>query len=197
MRKPEQTKEKILRESSILFNTKGYKSTSISDITNATGYTKGAIYRHFENKDNLEIQAYEKMVRFIFTNLKTKIREAKNTKDKLFIFLNHFENYIINENFAGGCPLLNVSIEVDDTNCDLKYKAQNTLTVFKETIKTIITNGKTHQQVQLNTNEELVASVIIASLEGGIMMSKLTQSEKDIKNVVIHLKTWIEKDILL
>lgn len=197
MRKPEQTKEKILKESSILFNTKGYKSTSISDITSATGYTKGAIYRHFENKDNLEIQAYEKMIRYIFTDLKAKIREAKNTKDKLFIFLNHFENYIIKEHFAGGCPLLNLSIEVDDTNHDLKYKAQNTLTVFKETILTILSNGKKYHQVQVNCNEELIASVIIASLEGGIMMSKLTQSEKDIKNVVNHLKTWIEKDILL
>ena len=55
MRNSEITKNKVLKESIKLFNTKGYKTTSLSDITLATGFTKGAIYRHFENKEDLEI----------------------------------------------------------------------------------------------------------------------------------------------
>ena len=56
MRNPEVTKETILNKSGILFNTQGYKATSISNITDATGLTKGAIYRHFTSKDELEIE---------------------------------------------------------------------------------------------------------------------------------------------
>ena len=52
MRNPEATKELIISKSADLFNTQGYKATSLSDITKATGYTKGAIYRHFENKED-------------------------------------------------------------------------------------------------------------------------------------------------
>ena len=57
MRDADLTIEKILEKSGILFNTQGYKATSISDITDLTGLTKGAIYRHFENKQDLEKKA--------------------------------------------------------------------------------------------------------------------------------------------
>lgn len=196
MRKPEYTKEKILQESSALFNTKGYKTTSLSDITTATGLTKGAIYRHFENKDVLEIEAFESMINFVFNDLKNKIKSQKNTKEKLFVFLSHFENYISEQNSNGGCPLLNLAIEVDDTNFYIKKKAQNALTVFKESIATILQNGKKYGEIKLSVNEELVTSVIIASLEGGIMMSKLSNTNTDIQNIVKHLKSWIENELL-
>ncbi|MEP2968608.1 TetR/AcrR family transcriptional regulator, partial [Nonlabens ulvanivorans] len=48
MRNPQLTKDIIIKESADLFNTKGYKATSLSDITTATGFTKGAIYKHFK-----------------------------------------------------------------------------------------------------------------------------------------------------
>ncbi|MEP0479738.1 MAG: TetR family transcriptional regulator, partial [Nonlabens sp.] len=54
MRDPEHTKATILKESANLFNAQGYKATSLSDITTATGLTKGAIYKHFKNKEDLE-----------------------------------------------------------------------------------------------------------------------------------------------
>lgn len=66
MRKPELTKEKIIKESSILFKTKGYKTTSLRDIADATGFTKRAIYNHFENKDNLEMEAFDSMINSVF-----------------------------------------------------------------------------------------------------------------------------------
>lgn len=196
MRNPEHTKEKILQESCTLFNTKGYKTTSLSDITAATGYTKGAIYKHFENKDTLEIEAFESMISTVFSSLKNKIKTQKNTKQKLFVFLNHFENYISNQGLHGGCPILNLAIEVDDTHFSIKKKAQNALSVFKESIITILQNGKIYGEVKQNINEELVTSVIIASLEGGIMMSKLTNTDNDIQNIVAHLKSWIENELV-
>ena len=62
MRNPEQTREKILKKSGLLFNTQGYKATSISDITSATGFTKGAIYRHFKSKEELEKEKEDMLI---------------------------------------------------------------------------------------------------------------------------------------
>lgn len=48
------TKEKILTVASNLFFTKGYEKTTISDIINGLdGLTKGAIYHHFESKEDI------------------------------------------------------------------------------------------------------------------------------------------------
>jgi TetR/AcrR family transcriptional regulator, transcriptional repressor for nem operon len=197
MRQPDVTKENVLLEATKLFNTKGYKTTSISDITSATGYTKGAIYRHFESKDVLEMKAFEKMMGTIFTIMQGRIKSKDNAKDKLFSLLEMFENYITNPYMKGGCPLLNVSIEMDDTKDPLKQKAQKALTLLKSSIITLIENGKRFKQIKPTVNENLFATIIIASLEGGIMMSKLQNDNKDISDIVVHLKKWITTDILI
>jgi AcrR family transcriptional regulator len=197
MRSSEITKAKVLKEATNLFNTKGYKSTSLSDITAATGLTKGAIYRHFANKESLEIEVFQKMMQAIFVTLNEKIKVENNTRDKLFCVLNLFQSYITNPLIIGGCPLLNVSVEVDDTNLELKDKAKKALSVFRESVERIIINGKTHKQVGALVNEKLVATVLISTLEGGVMMSKLQNSNSDIDIVVSHLKNWIVSDILL
>jgi TetR/AcrR family transcriptional repressor of nem operon len=197
MRSSEITKAKVLIEATNLFNTKGYKSTSLSDITDATGLTKGAIYRHFKSKECLEIEAFQKMMQAIFVSLNEKIKAQNNTRDKLFCVLNLFQSYIPNPLIIGGCPLLNVAIEVDDTNLELKQKAQQALSVFRDSVERIIINGKTHKQVGALVNEKLVATIMISTLEGGLMMSKLQNSNSDIEIVVNHLKNWIVSDILL
>ena len=44
------TKERILQVALDLFAQKGYEGVSVSDIAGALGMTKGALYRHYENK---------------------------------------------------------------------------------------------------------------------------------------------------
>lgn len=196
MRNSEFTKAIVLKESIKLFNTKGYKSTSLSDITLATGFTKGAIYSHFENKDELEIDAFETIMQKVFKVMHEKISKNKNAKDKLFSVLDLFQSYISNPFIVGGCPLLNVAIEFDNTESKLKLKGQKALETIRETLKIIIRNGKKHEQIKLDVNENLFATVFIATVEGGIMMSNLKNNNKDILLIVNHLKSWIEKDIL-
>lgn len=50
---PEQTIEKILDTSFHLFSIKGYDKTTIQDIVNELGMSKGAIYHHFKSKEEI------------------------------------------------------------------------------------------------------------------------------------------------
>lgn len=47
---PEQTVEKILDAAAALFAEKGYQSTTLQDIIDATGLSKGAVYHHFRSR---------------------------------------------------------------------------------------------------------------------------------------------------
>ena len=56
--KGERTRQFIIESATPVFNRKGYVGTSMSDITKATGLTKGAIYGNFENKEELALEAF-------------------------------------------------------------------------------------------------------------------------------------------
>ena len=63
---PEVTANKILEVSKRLFLEKGYDNTKIQDIADELGMTKGAIYHHFESKEEIMNKLGETM--FIHNN---------------------------------------------------------------------------------------------------------------------------------
>ena len=54
------TKDFIVEESFKLFLNHSYEAVSISDISKAIGFTKGALYHHFKNKEELFISVIDK-----------------------------------------------------------------------------------------------------------------------------------------
>lgn len=192
MRDSETTKKTIIKESANLFNTKGYKATSISDITKATGLTKGAIYRHFENKSDLEEQALRSLSGIMFTQLGTAIRAAKDFRSKMESIFTFFETYMDSPLYDGGCPLMNAAVEADDTNPLLRGQAILMLAKFKDAINTLVLNGIRHKQVNTNVDVRSFSCVVVANLEGGIMMSKLEGNKEAIMISIDHLRNMVD-----
>lgn len=56
---PEETERKILEVSFRLFNEKGYDDTTIQDIVDALGMSKGAVYHHFKSKEDILNRLYD------------------------------------------------------------------------------------------------------------------------------------------
>ncbi len=193
MRQPIETKARILKQSGHLFNTQGYKATSISDITAATGLTKGAIYRHFKNKNQLEKEALTYLSGVVFQKLTEAIKSKSTAPDKLRAVFAFFETYISKPPVKGGCPLLNASTEADDAHPVLRKQAAALLDMLKGSIASMLEKGIKYGQLKPNIQKEYYASVIIAMLEGAVMMSKLKGNNEDIRIAVRYLESILKE----
>lgn len=191
MRNPEVTREKILKQSGVLFNTQGYKATSLSDITTATGLTKGAIYRHFDNKDELEMESLSYLSSIMFTTLKQRIQAESTAPNKLRSICQYYKNYLFSPEVQGGCPLLNAAIEADDNNPALRGRAVSILDMLHQSLVSIFNNGIKYGQLKSYTDVDYYSTLFIANLEGAIMMSKLRGNAQDINRVILHLERLI------
>lgn len=191
MRNRDETIGVILKHAGKLFNSHGYKATSIGHITKATGYTKGAVYRHFKSKEGLEAETLSYLTSLMYENLGKRIKNEKTAGDKLRAVLSYHESYITKPPIQGGCPLLNAAIEADDSNPLLRKKAHGILNTLKESIVHILEKGIEYKQIKKSVDKNYFATVMIASLEGAIMMSKLTKTDHDINIVLRHLEKMI------
>ena len=196
MRNPEATKELIITKSADLFNTQGYKATSLSDITKATGLTKGAIYRHFENKEDLERQALHSLSKLMFDEISTSIRVAKNFQDKMEAIFIFFDGYMGTPLYKGGCPLLNAAIESDDANPILRQQTYNMLSRLRVSLQTLFNNGIKNNQVLSSIDVDYYSTIFIATLEGGIMMSKLERDKTSITHAITHLRNLVNEILI-
>ncbi|GGG21562.1 TetR family transcriptional regulator [Dokdonia pacifica] len=196
MRNPEATKELIILKSADLFNTQGYKATSLSDITKATGFTKGAIYRHFENKEDLERQALHSLSKRMFKEISTSIKAATNFQEKMEAIFIFFEGYMETPLYQGGCPLLNAAIESDDANPIIKEQALVMLSRLKESMHILFQNGIKNNQIKSTIAIDYYITIFIAILEGGIMMSRLENNKTAITHAINHLRNLVKEIVI-
>lgn len=174
MSKADKTKAFIIERTAPIFNTKGYAGTSINDMTEATGLTRGSIYGNFANKDEVALAAFDYNVQKVNTVFNNELGKQKLVKDKLLVFVQVYIHFLEHPFPVGGCPILNTATEADDTHPELKKKVLDSIVNWKNTITNLIETGVKTKEFSASVNPEQIALTIIATIEGGVMITQAT-----------------------
>jgi AcrR family transcriptional regulator len=174
MSKAERTRQFIVEKTAPIFNTKGYAGTSLTDMTEATGLTKGSIYGNFANKDEVALASFDFNHQKVKNVIAQEMSKEKTIRGKLLVYSSVYENFLKLPFPVGGCPVLNTAIEADDTHPQLKEKVAEAITGWKNAVITIIKQGIENKEFKANINPEQFALTMIAMLEGAIMIVKAT-----------------------
>ena len=174
MNKAERTKQFIVEMTAPVFNEKGYSGTSLSDMTNATGLTKGSIYGNFAGKDEVAVACFDYNLQKVNRIIHQEMQKKESGRDKLLVYVHVYENFLKHPFPAGGCPILNTATEADDTHPLLKQKAIDAVQLWKSKITAIIETGIRKGEFSKKANAEQTALTMIAMIEGCIMIAKLT-----------------------
>jgi AcrR family transcriptional regulator len=174
MSKAERTRQFILEKTAPIFNVKGYAGTSVSDMTEATGLTKGSIYGNFTDKEAVALAAFEHNWRQVQAVVRAEMGRHPTNMAKLLALVDVYDNYQVHAFPEGGCPLLNTAIEADDTHPGLREKAAAALQGWKRHIVTVVEAGVAGKEFRDDVDAEQTALTLIALIEGAIMISRLT-----------------------
>ena len=191
MSKAERTRQFIIEKTAPIFNQKGYAGTSISDLTEATGLTKGSIYGNFSNKDEVALSAFDHNYGLIKATIRLEMDKVPDTLDKLRVWLKVFSEVHTNEAFKYGCPVLNTAIESDDTHTELRKKAIAAINNWYSVISEIIKKGQEEGRINADVNHAEFAGAYIAIIEGGVMLAKVTGKMDGLNAVIKQAKKMI------
>lgn len=195
MNKADKTKQLIIEKTAPLFNTKGYAATSLSDITNITGLTKGSIYGNFANKEEVVLEAFKHNV----ISLQYKINDAidinadeyKQLIDFIEFYRTHWESIIL----TGGCAMLNAATEADDHLLFLKETVKQHFLGWQDKIYQILENGKKSGCFKKDTMSEDYSYLMIMLIEGAILLSRTLNDKKHLHNALDRLIKIINDEI--
>jgi TetR/AcrR family transcriptional regulator, transcriptional repressor for nem operon len=190
--KGEQTREMILAQAAQLFSRQGYFGSSLSDIMHETGLEKGGIYNHFSSKEQLALEAFDFSVELIRQQTRLALAGKVNAVDRLLAIMTVFQRLVEDDPpLVGGCPVLNTAIEADDAQPALRERARHAMDDWRETIHRIVKKGIDRQEIRPGVDADALATLMICSLEGAIMMSKLYGDNVHMSRVVEHLTNYI------
>jgi len=172
--KADRTRQFIIETTAGIFNTKGYAGTSLSDMTDATGLTKGSIYGNFESKEDVALAVFDHNLNKLTKIIWQQVQQADTYYDKLMVYARAYKSFLQNETIPGGCPILNTAVEADDTNPLLKERAAKALYKWKNGIENLIRAGIRAGEFKEDTDQSAIALSVIALIEGGVMICKAT-----------------------
>lgn len=189
--KAEKTKQFIIEKTAPIFNAKGYSGTSINDIMESTGLTKGSIYGNFENKDEVAIAVFDFNFGNVVKLLKSKIAIKDTAIEKLLVYPDTYRNFLDIPFLKAGCPLLNTSIEADDTHPKLKERAVSALNLWRTSVEKLIKQGIDSKEIKSDTNATEFAIILMSLIEGAIMQAKLTDQSTELNITMNYLEKLI------
>jgi TetR/AcrR family transcriptional repressor of nem operon len=193
MRKGEQTRQEIIRKAAPIFNQKGYEGAALSDLMRATGLEKGGIYRHFSSKEALAAEAFDYAWRETFKSRVHDLDTVSNTVDRLKqLVANFVERRGV---IPGGCPLLNTAIDTDDGNSILRERARKALRGWRSYLISMISAGIKAREIRREVDAKKLATLIISSLEGAIMLYRLERNEEALRAIQAHLESYLETEV--
>lgn len=195
MSKGEQTREMILARAAQLFSRQGYFGSSLSDIMYETGLEKGGIYNHFASKEQLALEAFDYAVDLVGQRTRLALAGKVNAIERLQAIITVFQWLLEDPALAGGCPILNTAIEADDAQPALRDRARNAMDNWRATIHRIVQKGIARQEIRPEVDADALATLLIATLEGAIMLSKLYGDAVHMRCAVDHLTSYIDTNV--
>lgn len=195
MNKAAKTRQYIIEQVAPVFNKQGFAGTALSDIEIATGLTKGAIYGNFGNKDQLAVACFQHNVKPLQRGLMRALASPGSCIDKLkastLFYREHFEEVAKN----GGCPLMNTSIEADDTLPFLKELVQERIANWQNELMALVERGKSEGSIASQSDGKQFAISAMALIEGGILLAKAMDQASYFYKAMDSLDEIIDKEL--
>jgi AcrR family transcriptional regulator len=193
MSKAERTRHHIIESTAPLFNCKGFDGTSLSDLTEATGLTKGALYGNFVDKEEIALEAFQYSIQKIKEMVRLELSEVSTCKKQLLALLGFYSKYVFDPPIAGGCPLLNTSIEADDHRLSMRRVVVKELLQTVNFIRDLIQKGIDAKEFRPGIDPTEIAYTVFCSVEGALMFSRVERSKEPMDIIVRHCKKIIDQ----
>ena len=95
----------------------------------------------------------------------------------------------------GGCPLMNTAGESDDGNAHLRARAQKALESWTARLVKIAAEGMARREINARIKPLDLAQLIIGSLEGALLLSRLQNSNAPLRNIQLHLLHHLDNSV--
>lgn len=198
MTKSERTTKFILETVAPVFNKHGYVGTSMSELTEATGLTKGAIYGNFKGgKEELAVEVFNYTVRRIMWKMAEKVNSQTTATAKLRAITDFYrKTYVKHMNEFGGCAILNTGVDSHYLSPALFQRVKEVIGKLKRNLTNIVKEGMESGEFRPDLDAKLVGSRIYAMIQGSIFLTTTLEEGDHLIDMMNQIDRMVERDLI-
>ncbi len=193
VREGRSTREAILAAASRLIHVHGYNNTSLDDVLRESGVGKGNFYYYFKSKEDLGYAILDQIIgSFMERTLEPCFSDPEEQAlAQVRCFLDRVLETQRARNCVGGCPLGNLAAELSDVHEGFRARLASVFAAWRDRLTDVLRVAQSRGTVDRTCRPEAVADFLVASLEGAILLTKLTKDIAVMEQCVAETKRYL------
>ncbi len=192
--KGQNTRRKIVDAALKLFSVKGFFNTSVNDVLEAAGITKGCLYGHFADKEALWNAAYDEAAGIWKGIVFTGLRQIDDPLERLERFIERdMRDYLGANVFPGGCFFLNMLVDASGQSERMTERIWTRYRLTAELIARWLGEAERKGILKDGLDHDGISRFILVSLNGAAALYAPTRDPAVWKDTVGQLRSYVRQ----
>jgi TetR/AcrR family transcriptional repressor of nem operon len=187
------TRDSIVSAATRLIHVHGYHATSLDDVLRESGVGKGNFYYYFKSKEDLGYAILDKIVDgFLDRTLEPCFADTSAAPlGQIRCFLDRVVQAQRERNCVGGCVMGNLASELSDVHEGFRTRLATLFTAWQARLAGALESARRRGELSPDAEPEMLARFLVASLEGAILLAKLSKDVRVMEQCVAELKRYL------
>lgn len=190
-RDPESTRQHILDVTAEEMRLRGYKAASLADIIKKADVSKGALYHHFANKQELGYAVFDEIFVREFLNDWDIPMSSDDPIQALCEWMTCFSDNVTIEELEQGCPVYDIATEMASSDEGFRSKAIKMFETLQSHLAVTLSTAQLNGQMKQDIDAEAIAGFIVAAVQGSMMQGKYGRNLKTFKSSIKCLANYL------
>ncbi len=186
------TRERLIAAAMELFVLQGYAATGLAQIARKAGVLPGSLYYFFPTKQDLLLATLEKRKELLWPEVLEQIwNDCEDPIERVFALLKGYRHMLEMTDFAHGCPIGNLVVEVAETQPDARRLLVQNFDNWLDHVARCFEDA----QVRLprGTEARRLATFVLITMEGAVMLARAYRDFAVYDTAVHELRDYVER----
>ena len=187
------TRNAVIAAAMRLIPVHGYNAMALDDVLRESGVGKGNFYHHFKSKEDLGHAILDQIVDgFLERTLAPCFADPDGAPlGQIRCFLDRVLEAQRERNCVGGCVIGNLASELSDVHEGFRTRLATLFTAWQARLATALESAHRRGELVPGCDPETVARFVVASLEGAILLAKVSKDIRVMEQCVGELKRYL------
>lgn len=187
-----ETEERLMKAAQSLMLEKGYVATTVDEICEAAGVTKGSFFHYFKNKEDLGKKLVQHFAHQMGSRMKDGVCCAgEDPLDRVYGYLDCAIGFAKNADMKG-CLVGTFSQELSESHPEIRSLCSQAFEGMVEMFKRDLAAAKEKYAPKAKFDVESLAETFIAIGQGSFILMKAREDKTVLSRTLSHFKQYLK-----
>lgn len=185
-------RDQIIQTTCELLELQGYHATGLNQIIQESGSPKGSLYHYFPGgKEELAAESLRRVGQIVLERIRQNLAEAADAAEAVEMFIQRIAASVEQSGFRAGGPITTVALETASSSERLREECQHIYAGWQAAFADkLISAGMDEIRARR------LAQVIIAAIEGGIILCRTERSRTPLEAVAEAIGMMVRQSVV-